>query len=227
MPYPPGHSDEVRQKIIRSARKLFNRRGFEHVTVNQIMAAAGLTRGGFYSYFKSKEDLYVEVLDCFFTNPNWNNSWKGVNVDLKADKVGPQIVRAYLCTQHFEDIENSCPMITLPTDVARGGKNGRRAFETVFRAMLGLLERDVQQRGSLARSPPEQSPPCAWGAWSSPGQSMIARLRMRCAKLLSLWRSSWADGTKTAVLTRNYFRGSAWAYCDSMLVKGPQFANYR
>ena len=62
MPYPPGHSDEVRQKIIRSARKLFNLRGFEHVTVNQIMAAAGLTRGGFYSYFKSKEDLYVEVL---------------------------------------------------------------------------------------------------------------------------------------------------------------------
>ena len=147
MPYPSGHSDKVRQEIIRSARKLFNRRGFERVTVNQIMAAAGLTRGGFYSYFKSKEDLYVEVLDCFFTNPNWNNSWKGVHVDLKADKVGPQIVRAYLSTQHFEDLENSCPMITLPTDVARNGKNAKRAFETVFRAMLGLLERDVQQRG--------------------------------------------------------------------------------
>jgi hypothetical protein len=44
----------------------------------------------------------VEVLDCFFTNPNWNNSWKGVNVDLKADKVWPQIVRAYLSTQHFD-----------------------------------------------------------------------------------------------------------------------------
>jgi TetR/AcrR family transcriptional repressor of nem operon len=145
MPYPPGHRDRVRDKIIRSARKLFNRRGFENVTVNQIMASAGLTRGGFYSHFDSKADLYAEVLDCFFTNPTWANSWDGVDLDVNAAKLGPQIVRAYLSTQHFEDVENSCPMIALPSDVARSGELAKRAFEKAFRAMVSLLERDVRR----------------------------------------------------------------------------------
>ena len=54
MPYPTGHRTEVRKNIIQSARKLFNRYGFENVSVQQIMAGAGLTHGGFYSYFKRK-----------------------------------------------------------------------------------------------------------------------------------------------------------------------------
>jgi len=80
MPYPPGHREETRAKIIRSARKLFNRRGFDRVSIDAIMADAGLTRGAFYSYFDTKSDLYAEVLECFFTDPRWSNSWKGVHI---------------------------------------------------------------------------------------------------------------------------------------------------
>ena len=47
MPYPSGHRDEIKGKIIQSARKLFNRHGFESVSLDQIMSGAGLTRGGF------------------------------------------------------------------------------------------------------------------------------------------------------------------------------------
>ena len=122
MPYPSGHRDEVRENIIRSARKLFNRSGFDNVSVNQIIADAGLTRGGFYSYFKSKSSLYAEVLGCFFTDPNWKSNWDGIEIDVKAPQIAPQIVRAYLSRQHFNDVENSCPMVALPTDVARSGK---------------------------------------------------------------------------------------------------------
>jgi len=148
MPYPAGHKAEKRRIIIDSARKLFNRRGFESVSVQQIMAGAGLTHGGFYSYFKSKSDLYVEVLGCFFTDPDWKNCWEGVHVDLSSTDVGPQVVRAYLSRQHYEDVENSCPMVALPTDVARSGESARRAFETVFRAMVSVLERSlVDKRG--------------------------------------------------------------------------------
>lgn len=68
MPYPAGHRPAVKRKIIDSARKLFNRHGFESVSLHQIMSGAGLTPGGFYSYFKSKSDLYAEVLACFFTD---------------------------------------------------------------------------------------------------------------------------------------------------------------
>src|SRR5271157_5241647 len=111
------------------------------------MAGAGLTHGGFYSYFKSKSDLYAEVLGCFFTDPQWKSCWEGVHVDLSSTDVGPQVVRAYLSRQHFEDVENSCPMVALPTDVARSGVSAKRAFETVFKAMVSVLERSLTQNG--------------------------------------------------------------------------------
>src|ERR1700722_2349623 len=141
MPYSTAHRPQVRQKIVQSARKLFNRHGFDNVSITQIMAGAGLTHGGFYSYFESKSDLYSEVLGCFFTDPNWKSCWDGVEVDLASAEVGPQVVRAYLSRQHFEDVENSCPMVALPTDVSRSGDSAKKAFETVFQAMVSVLER--------------------------------------------------------------------------------------
>src|SRR5215469_1234542 len=147
MPYPAGHRAAVRVRIIESARKLFNRNGFENVSLQQIMAGAGLTHGGFYSYFGCKSDLYAEVLGCFFTDPNWKSRWEGVRVDLASSDAGPQIVRAYLSRQHFEDIENSCPMIALPSDVARSDETVKTAFETVFKAMVTILGRDVRNGG--------------------------------------------------------------------------------
>ncbi len=150
MPYPVGHRTEVRKKIVESARRLFNRHGFENISVDQIMSGAGLTRGGFYSYFESKSDLYAEVLGCFFTDPEWRNCWEGVEVDLASTEVGPQVVRAYLSRQHFEDVENSCPMVALPTDVSRSGEGAKRAFETVFQAMVSVLERSAKENGRSA-----------------------------------------------------------------------------
>jgi TetR/AcrR family transcriptional regulator, transcriptional repressor for nem operon len=152
MPYPAAHRPAVKKTIIESARKLFNRHGFEGVSIHQIMAGAGLTHGGFYSYFNSKSDLYAEVLNCFFTDPNWKSCWEGVKVDLSSGDVGPQVVRAYLSRQHFENIEDSCPMVALPTDVARSGKSARAAFETVFRSMVSVLERSLVHSGRPRRA---------------------------------------------------------------------------
>jgi TetR/AcrR family transcriptional regulator, transcriptional repressor for nem operon len=65
--------------------------------------------------------------------------------------VGAQVVSAYLSRQHFEDVENSCPMVALQTDVARSGEEARRAFETVFRAMVSVLERSLTRDGTANR----------------------------------------------------------------------------
>ena len=111
MPYTAAHRIQTKKNIVDSARRLFNRHGFENVSIGQIMAGAGLTHGGFYSYFDSKSDLYAEVLNCFFTDPEWKNCWEGVYVDLSSTDVGAQVVRAYLSRQHYEDVENSCPMV--------------------------------------------------------------------------------------------------------------------
>ena len=151
MSYPAGHRVAVKKNIIDSARRLFNRHGFESVSLHQIMAGAGLTHGGFYTYFKSKSDLYAAVLGCFFTDPEWKSCWEEVHVDLSSTDVGPQVVRAYLSRQHFEDVENSCPMVALPTDVTRSGESVKRAFETVFKAMVSVLERSLIQNGRRRR----------------------------------------------------------------------------
>jgi AcrR family transcriptional regulator len=152
MPYAAGHRTQIKGKIIQSARRLFNRHGFDNVSIAQIMAGAGLTHGGFYSYFKSKSELYTEVLGCFFTDPNWKSCWEGVEVDLASADVGPQVVRAYLSRQHFEDVENSCPMVALPTDVSRSNTRAKRAFETVFEAMVSVLERSSVEHGGPRRA---------------------------------------------------------------------------
>jgi TetR/AcrR family transcriptional repressor of nem operon len=149
MPYPANHRVEKKRAIIDSARKLFNRSGFDNVSLQETMAGAGLTHGGFYTYFKSKSDLYAE--GCFFTDPNWKSCWEGVKVDLSSTDVGTQVVRAYLSRQHFEDIENSCPMVALPTDGARSGPTAKGAFETVFRAMVSVLERSMIHRHNARR----------------------------------------------------------------------------
>jgi len=144
VPYPEGHREQVRNRIVESARRLFNRNGFEAVSVDSIMAHAGLTRGAFYGYFDSKSDLYVEVLRCFFTDPTWKSRWEGIDIDLHARGIAPQIVRAYLSRQHLDDVENSCPMVALPNDVARSEEKVRTAFEEVFKAMVSALGREVR-----------------------------------------------------------------------------------
>src|SRR5215831_11302321 len=153
MPYPTGHREQVRSRIVEGARRLFNRNGFEGVSVDSIMAEAGLTRGAFYAYFESKSDLYAEILGCFFTDPNWRSRWKDVKVNLASPDAGLQIVRAYLSRQHFDDVENSCPMVALPSDVARSDGKVKTAFENVFRAMVAALGRDVKN----STQPPEDT----------------------------------------------------------------------
>ena len=68
-------------------------------------------------------------------------------MDLASPDAGPQIVRAYLSRQHFDDVENSCPMTALPSDVARCDARVKTAFETVFQAMVTLLGREVKDGG--------------------------------------------------------------------------------
>jgi|SRR5215471_3379485 len=144
MPYPPGHRDATKAAIVRAARRLFNRYGFDGVSVGRIMAEAGLTHGGFYRHFESKSDLYAEALQCFFTDPGWDSGWEGIEIDRAAPDIGPQIIRAYLSRQHFEDIDNSCPMVALPGDVARADARAKHAYENVFKAMVDILRRGAR-----------------------------------------------------------------------------------
>jgi TetR/AcrR family transcriptional regulator, transcriptional repressor for nem operon len=202
MPYAAGHHSAMKAKIIQSARRLFNRHGFDNVSITQIMAGAGLTHGGFYSYFKSKSELYTEVLGCFFTDPNWKSCWEGVEVDLSSSDVGSQVVRAYLSRQHFEDVENSCPMTALPTDVSRSGKSPKRAFETVFRAMVNILERSSTENGRNRHTTAQAiAALCVGGmvvARAMVNRPVADELRDACMSV-ALKLGGWNIGTKSTI----------------------------
>ena len=62
MPYTREHKEKTRAKIVDAARRLFNRHGFAGVSIDDIMGEAGLTRGGFYNHFGTKEELYAAVV---------------------------------------------------------------------------------------------------------------------------------------------------------------------
>jgi len=196
LPYSPNHRLKTRARIVVSARKLFNRFGFDGVSIQQIMIDAGLTHGGFYRHFASKSDLYAEVMQCFFTDPKWNNSWEGVHIDLTAADAGAQIVRAYLSQQHLNEVENCCPMVALPSDVARSNENAKRAFQAVFEAMVVLLQRSSAANGRAPRtSALAIAALCVGGmvvARASEGRALANELR-NAAMEVALELGGWDD----------------------------------
>jgi TetR/AcrR family transcriptional regulator, transcriptional repressor for nem operon len=137
MPYPPEHAKRTRTRIVKSAQLLLQRHGFDEVSVRDIMAAAGLTHGSFYRYFRSKGDLYAEVVSLAF--------------DFASAK-GPGVVRAYLSRRHLENIGRQCPLIAVPTDVSRSDPAVKHAFEGVFVAMARCFERDLQGRNRARKA---------------------------------------------------------------------------
>lgn len=209
MPYPEGHRSQMRAKIVSSARRLFNRHGFDNVSLDQIMCGAGLTRGGFYSYFRSKSDLYTEVLGCFFTDPEWKNCWEGVEVNLASREAGAQVVQAYLSQQHFEDVENSCPMVALPGDVTRGSEKAKKAFETVFLAMVSVLARGLPKPARRRQATAEAiAALCVGGmvlARALAHREVADQLRQGCMAValeLGGWRANHGRAAKSRAATR-------------------------
>jgi TetR/AcrR family transcriptional regulator, transcriptional repressor for nem operon len=140
MPYTAQHKEETRNRILRSSRRLFNRRGFAEVTIDEIMAEAGLTRGGFYKHFKSKDDLYSEAV-LQFTCKDPPEAWQRKHVDpcAKGAKLARMIMDAYLSREHFEDRDGSCPTLALPSDISRSSASVKRAYRNVLDSMLSVF----------------------------------------------------------------------------------------
>ena len=124
MPYAPDHKQRTRNKIVRSAARLFNRRGIAEVTIGEIMPDAGLTHGGFYRHFKNKEEFYAEAVRHFLRKEAPARWQKGPAGALKPDQAFAKfVVGAYLSRDHLEDVDGSCPLIGLSSDVARSSRS--------------------------------------------------------------------------------------------------------
>lgn len=152
MPYTVEHKRATRARIVESARILFNKHGFERVTIDEVMRAAGLTRGGFYHHFRDKEQLYGEAVASFLMGrgAQWR-AQAGVDPQHAVSETARRMVISYLSDEHLGDLEGQCPMIALPSDVARADRPAREAYLTLLEAMVELFEHCLGDRNEAAR----------------------------------------------------------------------------
>lgn len=147
MPYRPEHKAETRGRIVECARILFNRHGYDNVTIDMVMQAADLTRGGFYHHFRNKEELFAAAVASFLRGrgARWRNE-AGIDPLQPLREDAANMLRSYLSKAHLGDVDGQCPMIALPSDVTRGGPQVREAYQNLLEAMVGLYRRALPER---------------------------------------------------------------------------------
>lgn len=139
MPYAAHHKDKTRARIVDSARVLFNRHGFENVTIDAVMKNAGLTRGGFYHHFSRKESLYVAAVSSF-TSCNPFAERLELNPRHRSPReLAELLVDTYLSDETLADVDKHCPLIALPSDIARAGLRPRAAYTQLVESMLEIF----------------------------------------------------------------------------------------
>lgn len=136
MPPSRKHHNRIRELVLQSAGRLFNRHGFNAVSIDDVMAEAGLTRGSFYCYFSSKSDLYAQSVARVVQGDQESANGSG-SERIKADK----IVHDYLSDQDPQAATDTFPMIGLPNDVSRTDRAVRQAFEAALKVMIDSFER--------------------------------------------------------------------------------------
>jgi AcrR family transcriptional regulator len=132
MPYSSEHKAHTRERIVGAARRLFNRHGFEQVSIDRVMSEAGLTRGGFYHHFGSKDELYAAAV-ASFTNCNpFRPDFKDSPPPAPA-RLARMLLDVYLSDEVFDNVEFHCPLYALPGDVARAGLSPQKAYTQLIR----------------------------------------------------------------------------------------------
>jgi AcrR family transcriptional regulator len=186
MPYAPDHKAKTRSRIVECARILFNRHGFENVTINMVMEDAKLTRGGFYNHFRSKEELFAAAVSSFLMGRG--AQWRaeaGVDPSRPSKGAASQMLCGYLSSEHLGDLDGQCPMIALPSDIGRSNPQVQAAYQVLLEAMVGLFE------GSLEGAKAKKRQTALTLAALSVGGMVLAR---------TLPESSLAEEVRTASL---------------------------
>ena len=150
MPWPKEHKRNTRERIIEAAAGAFRKRGIAAVGVADIMRDAGLTHGGFYAHFASKEELLAEAVR--FASVQVSNLLEpeerevqraGKRRSLSGDRLEPppqlRAALTYLSSAHAEHPEWGCPIAALGPELARGSEKQRKTLAAEIRGRLKQL----------------------------------------------------------------------------------------
>ncbi|QKT03893.1 TetR/AcrR family transcriptional regulator [Ectothiorhodospiraceae bacterium 2226] len=136
--YTKAHKQKSRERILESASRLFAHRGYDSVSIDELMHDAGMTRGAFYNHFEDKAELYADAI--MYAATRSPRAAEQAGATSSAASLGA-FLNTYLSRAHVEDVETPCPLAFLVTDV--GARNGkvRRAYTRVYRSLVRLISK--------------------------------------------------------------------------------------
>ncbi|MGH9457277.1 MAG: TetR/AcrR family transcriptional regulator [Thermoanaerobaculia bacterium] len=137
MPWPKEHKIRTRGRIVEAAATTFRARGVSGVRLEEIMADAGLTHGGFYAHFASKDEL----LDAAVERANEETL---EHLSARVDTVAPErrlheLVDLYLSPAHAAHPERGCPIAALGAELARSGGTHRQRLAAALKRRLAWM----------------------------------------------------------------------------------------
>jgi len=134
-----------RERIVETAARLFRQRGYDGIGVADLMKGAGLTHGGFYGHFASKEDLLAEA-----TAHALQRSVQRWQEKTASDPAGglSELATQYLSTRHRDHPENGCAIAALGPDVARLGPAVRSAMTAGVAGQVAVVEKCLAGEGA-------------------------------------------------------------------------------
>jgi TetR/AcrR family transcriptional repressor of nem operon len=165
MRYPPEHKAEVHQKIVKDASRRVRTEGLSGAAVAAVMRDTGLTHGGFYKHFGSKDELVMESLREAFRDIG--DKLVRAAEQSRSDAPWKAIVKSYLSLEYCDHVESGCPLTALAPEMARVDETMRsqvfaelvnyrdrmlpfmpgrrtadkeRAFFVIFSMMIGAVE---------------------------------------------------------------------------------------
>ena len=151
VPYPAEHKPKVHARIVATAARLFRKRGFEAVSIDELMHHARLTRGGFYAHFRNKQQLLREALGVAFDQSRENLFGKG-NEALRGRAWRKRAVARYLTLAHRQHPDAGCAVPALATEIARGPAAARAVFESEVEAILSEMATRLGGRKARAQA---------------------------------------------------------------------------
>ena len=128
---------ENREKILAVAGELFREKGFDGIGVAEIMRAAGLTHGGFYGHFESKDELACEASKALVARSQ--ERWKAV-VAASPEKPLEALLGHYLSHRNVVEYGTGCVFASLTQEVSRHGPEMQSTFTEGLMGMAGILE---------------------------------------------------------------------------------------
>ena len=141
----PSRKEATHERIVEAAARAIRRSGYGGAGVADIMKDAGLTHGGFYAHFESREAMLAEAADR--AGAESVATLERVAGAAPREKALEALIRAYLSKEHLEGVERGCPMAALGSEMPRQAREIRRASTRRAKETIDLVARQLPDWG--------------------------------------------------------------------------------